>query len=105
MSSSTGPEPAMKIFTDPSAGLTVNIHTDDHRPAHVHVYKGSPKTGRPSVKINLGDKDTPPAIVKVDTMDPKDVKLAWKLVAQHQEEFLQRWYQIHGFPKLDRSSE
>ena len=25
-------------------------------------------------------------------LNSKDVKLAWKLVAQHQEEFLQRWY-------------
>jgi hypothetical protein len=88
----------MKIFTDSSTRLTVYIHTNDHIPAHVHVFKGSYKIGRSNVKINLGDKNTPPTIVKVDKMDQKDVKLAWKLVTQHQEKFLQEWYKIHGFP-------
>jgi hypothetical protein len=94
----------VRIFIDPSSNFTVVIYTNDHDPPHVHIFKGSQKTRRPTVKINLGNKNTPPSIVKVDKMDKKDVKLAWKLVAQHQEEFLHQWYKIHGFPKLDSSN-
>jgi Domain of unknown function (DUF4160) len=91
----------MKIFEETSQNFTVHIYTNDHLPAHVHIFKGSKKAGRPSVKINIGNENTPPEVIKVDGMQRQDVKLAWRLVVQHQEMFLKRWLQIHGFPKLD----
>gem|GEM_PF-7132063 len=54
-----------------------------------------------SVKINLGDHENCPRIVEVNGMNNQDAKTAWRLVAKNQEIFLKKWYEIHGFPKLD----
>ncbi len=57
----------MKILVDESQNLYLYIYTDDHTPAHVHVFKGRKNDGnRHNVKINLGNEDEPPSIVKAD---------------------------------------
>ena len=87
-----------RIFTDPKNGLTVYIYPNDHLPAHVHVFVGR-KTSRnqPDIKINLGSEEQAPKLVSIDSsISDRDAINARKLVAEHQEEFLTKWYQYHG---------
>jgi hypothetical protein len=88
-----------KIFEDQQNGLTtVYIYSDDHLPAHVHVFIGRKGSrGQAGIKINLGSEDKAPRLVKADTgISTKDLKKALKLVADHQELFLKEWNRIHG---------
>ena len=77
----------MKILVDESQNLYLYIYTDDHNPAHVHVFKGRKNDGnRHNIKINIGNKNEPPSIVKADSdMRNDDIKAAWRLVADNQE--------------------
>jgi hypothetical protein len=97
----------MKILTDESQNLYFYIYTDDHTPAHIHVFKGRKNDGnRHNVKINIGNEDEPPSIVKADPdMRNADIKAAWQLVAENQEFLLNRWNQIHGVQKVGRSNQ
>ncbi len=97
----------MKVFVDESQSLYFYIYTDDHIPAHVHVFKGRKNEGnRHNVKINIGNEDEPPSIVKADLdMRNTDIKAAWRLVAENQEFLLNKWQEIHGFQKLERSNQ
>jgi hypothetical protein len=96
----------MKILEDTQENLFVYIYTQDHDPPHVHVFKGRKnKTNRRQAKINLGSETMPPETIKVHhRMDDKDADLAWELVAANQEMLLEKWYEIHGFPRLDKNS-
>ena len=87
-----------KIFEDQQHSLTVFIYTNDHVPAHVHVFLGR-KSSRyqPGIKINLGSEDQAPSLITVDpSISNQNAIKALKLVAEHQELFLQKWNQIHG---------
>ena len=89
----------MKIKLPQDSEFSVYIYTNDHQPAHVHIFKPRNGTGQPSIKIELGDSYTPPKIVGCDPrINKKDIKAAWSLVAKNQEFLLQEWYRIHGFP-------
>jgi hypothetical protein len=91
------------IFESQQNGLiTVYIYSDDHSPAHVHVFIGRKGSrGQADIKINLGSEDEAPRLVKAHpSISTKDLKKALKLVADHQELFLKEWNQIHG-QKLD----
>jgi hypothetical protein len=71
-------------------GLRVIIFTDDHEPAHVHVF------GDGHVKINLIGPDGAPALVWAQGMKVNDVRRAVQIVQDQQEAFLARWREIHG---------
>jgi hypothetical protein len=86
------------IFEDRQNGLTVYIYTNDHVPAHVHVFVGRKGSrNQPGIKINLGSENQAPSLVTVHpSISNRDVINALKLVAEHQEIFLQEWNRIHG---------
>jgi hypothetical protein len=94
----------MKIIGDESQNLYLYIYTDDHTPAHVHVFKGRKNDGnRHNVKKSIGNEDEPPSIVKADSdMRNDDIKAAWRLVADNQEILLNKWNEIHGVQKLEQ---
>lgn len=71
-------------------GLRVIIFTDDHEPAHVHVF------GDGQAKINLSGPEGVPALVSAEGMKANDLRRAMKLVRDQQEQFLARWREIHG---------
>jgi len=63
-------------------GLRVIIFTDDHEPAHVHVF------GDGQAKINLVGPDGVPALVKAEGMKANDLRRAMQMVRDQQEQFL-----------------
>lgn len=71
-------------------GLRVIIFTDDHEPAHVHVF------GDGQAKINLIGPDGSPALVWAEDMKANELRRAVQLVRDQQEQFLARWREIHG---------
>ncbi|PZM09150.1 DUF4160 domain-containing protein [Rhizobium tubonense] len=73
-----------------SGGFRVVIFSDDHEPAHVHVF------GDGEAKINLIGMNGAPELVWADALKRSDVRRAMAIVQDHQEEFLARWRNIHG---------
>lgn len=71
-------------------GLRVIIFTDDHEPAHVHVF------GDGQAKINLIGLDGGPTLVWAEGMKANELRRAVQLVRDQQEQFLARWREIHG---------
>ncbi len=71
-------------------GLRVVIFTNDHEPAHVHVY------GDGEAKINLVGRDGAPELVRAEAMTRADIRRAMATVAEHREALLMRWKEIHG---------
>lgn len=71
-------------------GLRVIIFTDDHEPAHVHVF------GDGQAKINLIGPDGAPTLVWAEGMKANELRRAVQLVRNQQEQFLARWREIHG---------
>ena len=87
----------MQILKDQESGLTVYIYTNDHSPAHVHVFSGSKRSNKPNMKIALGSEtERPKLLMKDQNIKTKDVTAALKLIAKHQQELLERWKEIHG---------
>jgi hypothetical protein len=75
-------------------GLRVVIFTNDHQPAHVHVF------GDGEVKINLrGATHRAPELVWADAMSRGDIRRALRIVAEQQAFLLGRWEDIHGRPE------
>jgi NCAIR mutase (PurE)-related protein len=71
-------------------GLRVVIFTDDHEPAHVHVF------GDGHAKINLIGRDGGPELVWAEGMKRNEVRRAMQIVTEEQVAFLARWREIHG---------
>lgn len=71
-------------------GLRIVIFTDDHEPAHVHVF------GDGHAKINLIGLDDRPELVWAEDMKRNEVRRAMQVVTERQAEFLARWRDIHG---------
>lgn len=71
-------------------GLRIVIYTDDHEPAHVHVF------GDGHAKINLIGPDGEPALVWAEDMKRNEARRAMTLVTEHRQVFLARWREIHG---------
>lgn len=71
-------------------GFDVMIYPDDHRPAHVHVYKSG------LVIINLNNRRTAPSIREVRGMSRKDVRDALILVTANKRTLVKEWRRIHG---------
>ena len=68
-------------------GFEFMIYTDDHEPAHVHVFKGE---GKAKIIISTAEP------VRVKDMKPKIVRQAVKIVEAHQDYLLEKWEEIHG---------
>lgn len=71
-------------------GLRVIIFSDDHEPAHVHVF------GDGQAKINLNGPDGTPELIWAEGMKANDLRRAMQLVRDQQAQFLTRWRDIHG---------
>lgn len=71
-------------------GLRIVIFTDDHEPAHVHVF------GDGHAKINLTGPDGGPELVWAEDMKRNEVRRAMAVVTEQRDEFLARWREIHG---------
>ena len=71
-------------------GLRVIIFTDDHEPAHVHVF------GDGQAKINLVGPDGVPDLVWAEGMKVNDLRRAMQMVRDQQEQFLAKWREFHG---------
>ena len=71
-------------------GLRFVIFTDDHEPAHVHVF------GDGEAKINLVGQNGEPKLVWVRYMSTGDVRRAFCTVCDERETFMARWRDIHG---------
>ncbi|QRZ12992.1 DUF4160 domain-containing protein [Paracoccus methylovorus] len=71
-------------------GLRIIIFTDDHEPAHVHVF------GDGQAKVNLIGTDGAPVLVWAEGMKANDLRRAMQIVRDEQAQFLARWREIHG---------
>jgi hypothetical protein len=72
-------------------GFKVMIYTNDHPPAHVHVFKAEGE-----VIITLGDEQTPPQVRENISMSRRDERKALIIVGTHQDDFITEWRRIHG---------
>jgi hypothetical protein len=70
-------------------GLRVVIFTNDHPPAHVHVF------GDGQAKINLRGADGVPELIWADAMSRGEVRRALRTVTEQQAFLLARWEDIH----------
>ncbi|WP_019500024.1 DUF4160 domain-containing protein [Pseudanabaena sp. PCC 6802] len=96
-----------KVLEDIKNNLFVYIYTNDHEPAHVHVFKGRKNdTNQTEAKINIGNETERPSVVVADeTMSDKDIVKALKLVATNQEMLLHKWQEIHDISKLGKRTD
>jgi hypothetical protein len=87
-----------KVLEDLENNLFVYIYTNDHIPAHVHVFKGRKNdSNQKEVKINIfAGSDRPSVVTASEDMKNKDIIAALKLVAANQEMLLNKWQEIHG---------
>lgn len=87
-----------QVIEDIQNNLFVYIYTNDHIPAHVHVFKGRKNdANQMEIKINIGSEEAPPTLVKAnDKIKNKDIINALKLIAVNQEMLLSKWEEIHG---------
>jgi len=70
-------------------GLRVVIFSNDHLPAHVHVF------GDGQAKINLLGTDGAPELIWADAMSRGEVPRAMRIVTEQQAHLLARWKEIH----------
>ena len=71
-------------------GMRVVIFTDDHVPAHVHVF------GSGEAKIDLQGPNDAPVLVWVVGMTRTEVRKAMQIVTENRESLIARWRSIHG---------
>ena len=86
-----------KVLEDSQNNLFVYIYTNDHIPAHVHIFKGRKNDKNPMrIIINIGTKKQDPSLVYAqDKIKDKDVVSPLRLVADNQEMLLSKWQEIH----------
>lgn len=71
-------------------GLRIVIFSNDHGPAHVHVF------GDGHVRINLIGPHGEPELVWAEGMKRNDVRRAMDAVIERQMVFLAQWRKMHG---------
>ncbi len=71
-------------------GFSFAILTDDHEPAHVHVY------GDGQMKVNITGPDGLPEQVYNIGFKTNDRRRVMDVVRTRQAEFLAKWNEIHG---------
>lgn len=72
-------------------GFAVMIYTEDHHPAHLHIWKAGKE-----VVIDLGKGAATPRILAVHGMSKSEVRRAFALVDSHLEYLRRTWREIHG---------
>ena len=70
-------------------GLRCIIYTDDHPPAHVHVF------GDGQTKINLIGPTGGPELVFAHGASKAEVRRAMRLVEARQADLVRHWERIH----------
>lgn len=73
------------------AGFTFKIWPNDHKPAHVHVYRAGAE-----VRIDIGSDKVRPSVLSAEGMSAKDGRQALEIVAENQAAFLAQWRKLHG---------
>ena len=68
-------------------GYDIVIRSNDHEPAHVHVFEGDGEA-----KIDLD----PVEVKQVWNMKRQVARKAKRIVTENQEYLLQQWEEIHG---------
>jgi hypothetical protein len=72
-------------------GFNVRIYTNDHEPAHVHVFKAGGEA-----KVSLGIDGQRPKLLEVTQgMSDRDAARALTIVKAHNDALLKRWRVIH----------
>ena len=72
-------------------GFQVRIYSNDHDPAHVHVFKSDGEA-----KIQIKNQNGDPEWISVDRMSDKDALKALEIVIEHQSDLLEKWWKYHG---------
>ncbi|MGH9843804.1 MAG: DUF4160 domain-containing protein [Blastocatellia bacterium] len=72
-------------------GFRFQIYTDDHEPAHTHVFKAGKQ-----VVINLGDDQHRVSVRENKNMGTKNVVKALEIAADYQGYLLEKWREFHG---------
>lgn len=72
------------------AGFRFIIFTDDHEPAHVHVF------GDGHAKINLIGDEGLPALVSNDGMKTGDLRKVMRIATEQQVMLFEQWKAYHG---------
>ena len=73
------------------AGFRIVIFSDDHEPAHVHIF------GDGEAKINLSSgPGRQPELVWAVGMKHADIRKCMRLVEDNREALLAHWNEIHG---------
>lgn len=72
------------------SGLRFAILTDDHEPAHIHVY------GDGEAKILIVGADGLPELVYAIGLKAGERRRAMDVVLERQAAFLVKWHEIHG---------
>lgn len=62
------------------------IYTDDHEPAHLHVY------GDGEARIDIVNV----AVISNRGMSKRDLARALNIVLAYRQTFLEKWHDIHG---------
>lgn len=68
-------------------GFDVMIFTNDHRPAHVHVFKTGAEVVLSLLPVNIRDNYR---------MSKRDVRKAVEIVSANQQLLLRAWRELHG---------
>jgi histidinol phosphatase-like PHP family hydrolase len=71
-------------------GFNFAILTDDHEPAHVHVY------GDGEMKVTIRGADGDPEMIYNVGFKTNDRRRVMDVVLERQADFLARWDKIHG---------
>ena|GEM_PF-745601 len=86
------------VLEDKAENLYIYIYTNDHKPAHIHLFKGrKTDTNIYDAKINIGNAQQPPKLVTAHpSIKNGDLKMALALVAEYQTDLRMKWEKIHG---------
>ena len=71
-------------------GFRFVIFTDDHEPAHVHVF------GDGQAKVNLSGRDGIAELVWVDAIKTNGLRRELAIIDEQRDFFLEKWSRIHG---------
>ena len=71
-------------------GFRIVIFSDDHEPAHVHVF------GDGEAKVNLAGAEGRPELIWAVGMKRADIRKCMRLVEAEREALIIRWNELHG---------
>lgn len=68
-------------------GFSIMIYTQDHVPAHVHVWRAGGE-----IVVNIATLE----ITRAEQMNRRDSDKAVEIVEKNREYLRERWHEIHG---------